>query len=122
MRLLLAGPLLVVLAGLSGCGALSGHPIDAAAVASFRAGETTEAQVRAALGAPNSITELNDGTHVLGYAYTRVAARPETFIPIIGPLVGGADAKAQSVAFVFSQDGVLRSKRSRQVMTSARTF
>ena len=42
------------------------------------------------------------------YPCVHTQARPETFIPIIGGLVGGADAQTQTTLFTFSPDGMLR--------------
>jgi hypothetical protein len=44
-------------------------------------------------------------------------ARPETFIPIIGGFIGGADAQSQSFSFVFGPNGMLRSGSNSQSRT-----
>ena len=41
------------------------------------------------------------------YTFTQSQARPESFIPFIGPLVGGADARSQAVILRFTPDGHL---------------
>jgi hypothetical protein len=96
---------------LSSC-ASAGTNVDPAKVATFERGRTTIYQVEAALGPPNATTTLADGSQVDVYSYVHAQARPETFIPIVGPLVGGADARSQTVSFVFGPDGVLRSGSS----------
>ena len=40
-------------------------------------------------------------------SYAQVTTRPETFIPIVGGFVGGADVKSNAVYLVFGQDGKL---------------
>ncbi len=100
---------LLAIVTLAGC-VSSGRPVDQAKVAAFERGKTTSAEVQAALGPPNGSSVLGDGSSVLVYAYTHAQARPESFIPIIGPLVGGADATSQTVSFTFGPDGVLRSE------------
>jgi outer membrane protein assembly factor BamE (lipoprotein component of BamABCDE complex) len=104
---------ILVTAVLTAC-ATSGTQIDPAKVASFQRGRTTVSEVQSALGAPNGTSLLPDGSRVMVYTYVHAHARPETFIPIIGGFVGGADAQAQSVSFFFGPDGVLRSGSSYQ--------
>jgi hypothetical protein len=50
----------------------------------------------------------------LGYTYIQAQARPESFIPIIGPLVGGADSHFSNVSLTFDRNGVLESYSSTQ--------
>ena len=104
-RFLFPAALAVVL--LTGCVSV-GRPFNDAAISQFRVGATTERDVLSSLGPPLSSTASSGGMSVLTYGYTYGQARAETFIPIVGPLVGGADATSQSVAFVFSSDGILR--------------
>jgi hypothetical protein len=104
-RFLLPASLAVAL--LTGCVSV-GRPFNDAAISQFRVGATTEGDVLSSLGPPLSSTTSLGGMSVLTYGYTYGQARAETFIPIVGPLVGGADATSQSVAFVFSSDGILR--------------
>jgi outer membrane protein assembly factor BamE (lipoprotein component of BamABCDE complex) len=92
---------------LSGC-VSAGRPFDETAVSQFRVGQTTERDVLATLGQPLSSSTTDSGMLVLTYGYTHGQARAATFIPIVGPLVGGADATSRSVAMVFSPDGILR--------------
>jgi hypothetical protein len=72
-------------------------------------GRTTYAEVVAALGTPNAVNIASTGRRVAVYAHTEAAARAETYIPIIGGFVGGADGHSSSVVFVFDRDGVLQS-------------
>lgn len=67
-------------------------------VRQFKRGETTEAEVLSALGRPTSTTMTN-GQRYLIYSGAYVQARPASFIPIFGPLVGGADVKSSVVMF-----------------------
>jgi len=81
--------------------------VDQAQVSRFVVGQTTYDQIVAALGQPNAVAVAADGRRAGTYSYVHEHARPETFIPVIGAFVGGADATAQSVTFVFDQSGVL---------------
>ena len=43
----------------------------------------------------------------MSYVFAHSQARPGSFIPLIGPLVGGADSRASNVIFLFGPDGRL---------------
>lgn len=101
---------------LAGCAA-SGVRVTDAHLAGFKEGETTEAQVTAALGAPTTRMRMPDGSVIVIYAYSAYSVRPSTFIPIVGGLVGGADGQASSVSLTFGPDGKLLNTAS-----SASTF
>lgn len=91
---------------LEGC-ATHGHQIDERQLAQMKTGESTWSDMTALLGEPTSVSQSSDGLKTASYSYMHAAARPETYIPIVGPLVGGADAKMQIIAFVFGADGKL---------------
>ena len=73
----------------------------------LKVGETTYADAIRILGQPSTNTFSSDGTRITVYAYTQVTSRPESFIPIVGPLVGGADAKSNSVVLTFDKNSKL---------------
>ncbi|MDR0274842.1 MAG: hypothetical protein LBI48_05810 [Burkholderiaceae bacterium] len=91
---------------LIGCAA-SGVKVDERKVESFKPGVTTKAQVVAALGQPTSQMSISDGISTLDYSYAEASTRPSTFIPFVGPFVGGMDSTVSSVRFRFSADGKL---------------
>ncbi|MBB6254097.1 outer membrane protein assembly factor BamE domain-containing protein [Nitrospirillum iridis] len=107
----------VALTCLTAC-ASSGHKVDQAKVDAFQAGKTTRAEVVAAIGEPTAISTLPDGRHLAVYSYATAAARPETFIPVVGAFVGGADAKGSSYTFWFDKADILTSISSTQTNTS----
>jgi S1-C subfamily serine protease len=111
----------VLAAILAGC-VSSGTKVDQAQVSKFVAGQTTYDQIVAALGQPNAVAVAADGRRAATYSYVHSQARPESFIPLVGAFVGGADATAQSVTFVFDQAGVLQSGASSQGQTSTSMF
>jgi outer membrane protein assembly factor BamE (lipoprotein component of BamABCDE complex) len=96
----------IALALLSSCVA-SGAKVTEAQLIQFQKGSTTIAQVEQALGAPTSSTLLPNGSHMLMYFYVQAQARPASFIPIIGPLVGGSDSKSNSATLTFDNAGIL---------------
>jgi len=99
--------------GLIGCAA-TGVRVDESQLSHFQKGKTTYAEVVAALGQPTTTSVLSDGRRLALYSYAEAQARPETFIPIIGPLVGGADTRSSMVSFQFDEAGILQSYSSSQ--------
>lgn len=91
---------------LSGC-ASSGVKVDPSKVNDFTVGRSTCADVQAALGNPTQRYRLSDEKIRWVYSYASVQARPETFIPIVGAFVGGADTESTMVGFRFSKDCIL---------------
>ena len=91
---------------LAGCVA-GGIKIDPQQAASMKPGEASYADVVTKFGRPNSETVLGDGTTLAVYSYFSASARPASFIPVIGPLVGGADSTTQMVMFKFGPNGKL---------------
>ena len=91
---------------LLGC-ASSGTEVDPAKVQAFQKGKTTYGDVFRSLGLPQTDFVANDGTRVV--SYTNIDARPRAvdFIPYIGLLAGGSDAKTSEYVFDFDKDGVL---------------
>lgn len=68
---------------------------------SFKAGETTKAQVIAAIGAPTMQMRLADGTSMVIYSYYEAKVRPATFIPIVGAFAGGSDSSSNTATLRF---------------------
>lgn len=91
---------------LNGCAA-SGVQVSEAQLSSLKVGKTTAADVLSILGQPTMRTKQSDGTSMMVYSYFEYKARPATFIPFIGPFVGGADARSNTVTLRFDQDGKL---------------
>ena len=104
---------ILVSLALSGCTS-TGVQVGESALTSFEKGKTTVNEVVARLGQPTSNILLNTGQRIIGYTYVQAQARPESFIPIIGPLVGGADSHFSNVSLTFDQNGVLQSYSSTQ--------
>jgi outer membrane protein assembly factor BamE (lipoprotein component of BamABCDE complex) len=76
-------------------------------VASLQKGVTTYSDVVARFGKPTSVMLRSDGSKIVSYVYVHSQARPQSFIPIIGPFVGGADAKSNAATLVFDNNGIL---------------
>ncbi|WP_328807377.1 hypothetical protein [Paraburkholderia elongata] len=80
-------------------------------LSSFKQGVTSLDEVVAVLGSPTAQTTLSDGSTVLIYSFVTSRPRPESFIPLIGSLFGGADTQSSTVVFEFDENGVLTSQR-----------
>lgn len=103
---------------MAGC-ASHGVMVSDEQVKQFKRGETTEAQVLAALGQPTTVATVN-GQRMLVYSGAYAQARPATFIPLVGPLVGGSDVRASSVFFRV-ENGVVVDIISSQTATGGGT-
>jgi hypothetical protein len=85
-----------------------GTQVKESQLSQFHKGKTTVSEVVNALGDPNTNSLLPDGSRMLCYAYVQAAARPETFIPIVGAFVGGADSRSNTTCFQFADNGILK--------------
>ena len=111
--------LAITILALAGC-ASHGVMVSAEKVASLKRGVSTEADVIAVLGRPTTISVFN-GTRMLVYSGAQAQARPASFIPFIGPLVGGTDVQASMVMLRFDADGKLTDINSSQTNTGSGT-
>ena len=109
-----------VLCLLAACAA-TGVRVTDEQVSALKVGETTEAQAVQALGAPTMRMRLGDGTTMLMYSYAEISVRPATFIPIVGPLVGGSDMRTNSVTLSFDSAGKLKTSTSTTSATGTST-
>ncbi len=88
--------------------AAGGTQVKESQLRQFTKGKTTDREVVAALGDPNTNSLLPDGSRLICYTYMEMATRPETFIPIVGGFIGGADSHSNSTCFQFADNGVLK--------------
>ncbi|EDZ99466.1 hypothetical protein BH160DRAFT_5227 [Burkholderia sp. H160] len=97
------------------CGALltgcvsAGVEVQPEQMANFKHGLTTLKEVTTALGPPSVETALDDGSTLLVYTYVRSRPHPESYLPLIGSLVGGADTHSSAAVFLFDSHGLLKS-------------
>ena len=88
-------------------------------MANFRHGVTSLQDVVTALGPASVETALDDGSTLLVYTYVTSRPHPETYLPFIGALVGGADTHSSAAVFLFDSHGLLKSARRRKRGSSA---
>lgn len=109
-----------LLFAITGCVSI-GKEITADQLNGFKTGETTPDQVIAKLGPPTGSTVSADGRRSMSYVFAHSQARPGSFIPVIGPLVGGTDSRSSNVVFIFGPDGKLANFISSQSQTGMGT-
>lgn len=97
----------------------TGRKIDQSAADRIEKGKTTKAEVISLIGSPELITRKGNGDTIFVYNYTRATAKPATFIPYIGPFVGGANVQQQSTSVTFGPDGVVKDFSSTQGATES---
>lgn len=102
---------IIAAAMLAGC-MTAGMDVKPEQVQSFQPGKTTRGEIETALGRPNVVKKLSDGTTALIYQHVDVRVRPETFIPFIGGLVGGSDMRTNEVTFNIDKNGLFESTSS----------
>ena len=90
----------------AGCVAM-GTQIQEKQLSKLEKGKTTMQEVVANLGQPSTNTYNSDGTRTIAYMYMEAQTRPETFIPFIGGLIGGADSRSNVVTLRFDKNGTL---------------
>ena len=97
----------------------TGRKIDQAAADSIKKGETTRAQVGQLLGSPEMITKNSNGDTIYIYHYMRATPKASTFIPYIGPFVGGANIQQQMTRITFGPDNVVKDFSTTQGATES---
>ena len=83
-----------------------GRQIDQSAASRIERGKTTKNEVIALLGSPDQVTNFN-GQTTFTYSYARVAVKGATYIPYIGPFVGGTRSQNQMFVVTFDQNDVV---------------
>lgn len=106
VRTMTLGAVLMLLAGCVS----SGTEVDPAKYDAMVIGKTTYSEAIAQLGEADTSTVDGKGERQLTYLRVKAHARPETYIPVVGLLVGGADSKAVSVVLQFDKNGILKDK------------
>ena len=102
-----ASTMAIAMCLISGCATI-GHEISQDDVKTLKVGKSTVSDTIAKLGQPTSQTSNSNGEQILNYTFAYAQARPESFIPFIGPLVGGTDSRHSTTVFVFDNNGLLK--------------
>jgi hypothetical protein len=103
---------------LSGCVSV-GNKVDTTKAAAFVKGQTTSAEVIAALGVPQSVGSQSDGKKILSYFYSSATPNAASFIPFVGLFAGKTTGETSIVVFTFTPDDKMESYTATQATTSA---
>lgn len=95
-----------ILVTFSGCMTV-GRKLDVDAVDSIKKNRTTRQEVVQAIGSPDQVTRDGDGNVTYMYMYARTQVKPETYIPYIGPMIGGTRSQNQTVIISFGPDDIV---------------
>lgn len=86
-----------------------GEDIDMDYASTIKKGVTTEQEIIDNLGQPQNIGLDGHGNKIMTYVYAKSQAKAESFIPVVGSLVGGADTESKSlVVIVDSSTGIVK--------------
>jgi hypothetical protein len=92
---------------LAGCASV-GTKVSEQQAQSFVVGKSTYSEVVATLGPPTStVTNSTTQNRAVVYSYGAAQSKPQNFIPIIGPLIGGHNTQSAAAIFIFDKDGTL---------------
>ncbi|TAL63682.1 MAG: hypothetical protein EPN79_16135 [Burkholderiaceae bacterium] len=119
MRKILPASALALL--LAGC-VTTGTKIDPTVVNHFKPGVTTVADAEAALGQPNQVEQLSDGSTVLTYNFAHAASSGSSYIPIVGAFTGHTDVQSQDTSLTFNAAGKFVKSAIITGQNSARMF
>lgn len=93
---------------LGACATTTGHPYDTEAASHFEDGKTTEAQVRRALGEPETAQDRGGGTTMWVYSSSKSGRNWRTYVPFAA-LGAHGSSSMQALSLVFDSRGVLES-------------
>lgn len=71
-------------------------------------GTTTQAEVRAALGSPDSTNFTDSGNQIWRYTHTQSKAMGRNFIPYANLFSSGANVESKELVIFFDKDGVVQ--------------
>jgi len=102
---------LALVVSVAGCATTTGRPFDQAAASHFVDGKTTQAEVRSALGEPETVQDRGDGTNFWIYSFSESTTSVRDFVPFAG---GDNHPSRQMLTLVFDRRGVLESHTAMQ--------
>jgi len=71
-------------------------------------GVTTQAQVRALLGAPSSTNFTDSGNQVWHYSHSKATSMGRNFIPLVNIVSSGSNVESKELALFFDKQGVVQ--------------
>ena len=70
-------------------------------------GKTTQAQVKALFGEPNTTSFTDGGNDVYNYAFSRASAQGVNYIPIVNLFARGYDVNTKTLVILFNKDKIV---------------
>ena len=101
----LVAPALVVFL-LAACATTTGRPFDPTAVSGFHIGTTTEADVQAKLGSPDTVSN-QDGATTWVYSFTSTQSNAMSYVPLASMIGGKSTMASQILELTFDASGRL---------------
>ena len=71
-------------------------------------GKTTQAEVKALFGEPQSVGMTPNGEVYWSYTYLKANPTAATYIPVVGAFVGGSKSKIKTLTIYFDKKGVVK--------------
>jgi outer membrane protein assembly factor BamE (lipoprotein component of BamABCDE complex) len=94
----------LVAIAIAGCSSI-GTPIAQEKVNQIRLGVTTEPDLLLLFGNPSTKTLDPSGAIVMTWVYSSASTKPETFVPLAGPFIGGYHTQLQQLTVLLNRKG-----------------
>lgn len=101
-------------ATLTACSTTSGTKVDQSKLSEFKKGKTTYSQVVGVLGTPDSVSTNSEGAKTIRYMYINSGMDANSYIPVVGSLIGKNKTETSSTYLTFDKNDVLQSYASDQ--------
>ncbi|WP_036141847.1 hypothetical protein [Luteibacter sp. 9135] len=111
MSTILRAAILTLCLALMACATTTGRPFNAEAASHFADGKTTQADVRSALGEPETVQDRGDGSVMWLYSSSESRASVRDYVPFAGAT---NHPTMQALSLVFDRHGVLESHTAMQ--------
>src|SRR6267154_3853394 len=95
----------VCLLFLIGCASM-GNNFDESKLSQIKKGETTEPELVQLFGEPMHRSVNSDGLTTLVWMYAQTAVQGQSFIPIVGGFMGGANSSSKTLAVTLADNKV----------------
>jgi outer membrane protein assembly factor BamE (lipoprotein component of BamABCDE complex) len=90
---------------LIGCASM-GNNFDEGKLSQIKKGETTETELIQMFGEPMHRSVNSDGLTTLVWMYAQTAVQGQSFIPIVGGFMGGANSSSKTLAVTLADNKV----------------
>ncbi|MFC3033505.1 outer membrane protein assembly factor BamE [Pseudoalteromonas fenneropenaei] len=100
----------------------SGKDFDMEVVKSFKKGQTTQEDVRTAIGDPTGMDDMANGDVVWTYEYYENKSSGLSYVPVAGVYAGGSKGEQKFVTIKFDAKGVMNGLSMREVNSGSSHF